>query len=76
MQARTKLIDKLGDVFQRYKSQSLASVGDLINPILYGWVRNKGQREKGLRLETMEYKRASVGNDGVQKGSMLYTTYI
>lgn len=39
MQARNKLIDKLRDVFQRYESQPLTRVRDLINPILRGWVR-------------------------------------
>lgn len=39
MQARTKLIDKLREMFQRYESQPLTRVRDFINPILRGWVR-------------------------------------
>jgi RNA-directed DNA polymerase len=38
-QARTKVIDKMRDVFQRHESQPLARVRDLINPILRGWVQ-------------------------------------
>ena len=39
MQARAKVIEKIRDVFQRYESQPLTRVRDLINPILRGWVQ-------------------------------------
>ena len=39
MQARVKVIDKIRDVFQRFESQPLTRVRDLINPILRGWVQ-------------------------------------
>ena len=39
MQARTKVIGKLRDVFQRHESQPLTRVRGLINPMLRGWVR-------------------------------------
>jgi RNA-directed DNA polymerase len=39
MQARSKVIEKIRDVFQRFESQPLKRVRDLINPILRGWVQ-------------------------------------
>jgi len=39
MQARSKVIDKVRDVFQRHGSQPLTRVRDLVNPILRGWVQ-------------------------------------
>ena len=39
MQARSKVIEKIRDVFQRFESQPLTRVRDLINPILRGWVQ-------------------------------------
>lgn len=39
MQARTKVIEAIRDVFQRHESQPLTRVRDLINPILRGWVQ-------------------------------------
>ena len=39
LQARTKVMDKIKDVFRRHESQPLTRVRDLINPILRGWVR-------------------------------------
>ncbi len=39
MQARTKVMDKIRDVFRRHESQPLTRVRDLINPILRGWVQ-------------------------------------
>ena len=39
MQARTKVMDKIRDVFKRHESQPLTRVRDLINPILRGWVQ-------------------------------------
>jgi RNA-directed DNA polymerase len=38
MQARGKVIEKIRDVFNRFESQPLTRVRDLINPILRGWV--------------------------------------
>jgi RNA-directed DNA polymerase len=38
MEARTKLLEKLKDVFRRHDSQPLDRVIYLINPILRGWV--------------------------------------
>lgn len=38
MEARTKLLEKIKDVFRRHNSQPLTRVRDLINPILRGWV--------------------------------------
>ncbi len=38
LKSRTKLLEKLKDVFRRYKSQSIGTVIFLINPILRGWV--------------------------------------
>jgi RNA-directed DNA polymerase len=39
MEARSKVIEKIRDVFQRFESQPLTRVRDLINPILRGWVQ-------------------------------------
>lgn len=39
MQARSKVIEKIRDVFQRFESQPLTRVRDLINPILRGWIQ-------------------------------------
>lgn len=39
MQARTKLMEKIRDVFNRFGSQPLGRVRDIINPILRGWVQ-------------------------------------
>jgi RNA-directed DNA polymerase len=38
MKARTKLLEKVKEVFKSYQSQPLERVIDLINPILRGWV--------------------------------------
>jgi RNA-directed DNA polymerase len=38
LKSRTKLLQKLKDVFRRYKAQSIGTVIFLINPILRGWV--------------------------------------
>ena len=38
LKKRTALLRKLKDVFRRYRSQPLARVLELINPILRGWV--------------------------------------
>jgi len=38
MKARTKLLEKLKEIFKSYQSQPLARVIELINPILRGWV--------------------------------------
>jgi RNA-directed DNA polymerase len=38
-EARTKLIEKIRDVFRRFGSQPLTRIRDLINPILRGWVQ-------------------------------------
>jgi RNA-directed DNA polymerase len=38
MEARTKVLEKIKDVFRRHNSQPLSRVRDLINPILRGWV--------------------------------------
>lgn len=39
MQARSKVIESIRDVFQRFESQPLTRVRDLINPILRGWAQ-------------------------------------
>lgn len=39
MQARSKVIDKIRDVFRRHESQPLTRIRDQINPILRGWVQ-------------------------------------
>jgi RNA-directed DNA polymerase len=39
MQSRTKLMEKIRDVFNRFGSQPLGRVRDIINPILRGWVQ-------------------------------------
>lgn len=39
MQARKKLLEKLGAVFKGFASQPLTRVRDIINPILRGWVQ-------------------------------------
>eukprot|EP01035_Chromulina_nebulosa_P010140 gene10140-13642_t len=39
MEARSKVIGKIRDVFRRHESQPLTRVRDLINPILRGWVQ-------------------------------------
>jgi RNA-directed DNA polymerase len=38
LKSRTKLLQKLKDIFRRYKSQPIGTVIFLINPILRGWV--------------------------------------
>lgn len=38
MQTRTKLLTKIKEIFNRYKSQPIEKVIKLINPILRGWV--------------------------------------
>jgi RNA-directed DNA polymerase len=38
LKSRTKLLQKLKDIFRRYKSQPIGMVICLINPILRGWV--------------------------------------
>jgi len=38
LKARTKLLQKLKDIFRRYTSQPIGTVIFLINPILRGWV--------------------------------------
>jgi RNA-directed DNA polymerase len=38
MEARTKVLEKIKDVFRRHNSEPLTRVRDLINPILRGWV--------------------------------------
>jgi RNA-directed DNA polymerase len=38
LKSRTKLLQKLKDVFRRYKSQPIGTVIFLVNPILRGWV--------------------------------------
>jgi RNA-directed DNA polymerase len=38
IEKRTALLEKLGDVFKRHRSQPLTKVRDEINPILRGWV--------------------------------------
>lgn len=38
LKARTKLIEKLTEVFRRYNSQPVRRVTEIINPILRGWV--------------------------------------
>jgi RNA-directed DNA polymerase len=38
MKARTALLEKLRDVFRRFRSQPVERVIELINPILKGWV--------------------------------------
>jgi len=39
MQARVKVMDKIKDVFNRFGSQPLTRIRDIINPILRGWVQ-------------------------------------
>lgn len=39
IQARTKVMEKIRDVFKRHESQPLTRVRDIINPILRGWVQ-------------------------------------
>ncbi len=39
MEARTKLLEKLKEVFHQYRSQPITYVRDIINPILRGWVQ-------------------------------------
>lgn len=38
MKARTKLLEKIKEIFKSYKSQPLDKIVQLINPILRGWV--------------------------------------
>ncbi len=38
LKSRSKLLQKLKDIFRRYKSQPIGTVIFLINPILRGWV--------------------------------------
>jgi RNA-directed DNA polymerase len=38
LKSRTKLLEKLKDIFRRYKSQPISMVISLINPVLRGWV--------------------------------------
>jgi RNA-directed DNA polymerase len=38
LKARSKLIEKLSEVFRRYNSQPIGRVIEIINPILRGWV--------------------------------------
>lgn len=40
IEKRTALLEKLGDVFKKYRSQPLTKVRDEINPILRGWANH------------------------------------
>ena len=40
MKARTRLLQRLKEIFRRFRSQPIGRVIDLINPVLRGWVNH------------------------------------
>ncbi len=52
IKARSKVIEKVRDVFRRFESQPLTRVKDLINPILRGWYNTLKWATRAGRLDT------------------------